>query len=93
MSAISPVSLTRNVLRNFVAQVAPLFAAVFAIPVPIKGVGRFGLPALTWMVIGYFSPFDPRSGRALIKLVSEKLGEGRLAEIPVAPAESHRWPG
>ena len=84
MSAISPVSLTRNVLWNFAGQVAPLFAAVFAIPLLIRGMGvdRFGLLTLAWMVIGYFSLFDLGLGRALIKLVSEKLGEGRLAEIP-----------
>ncbi|MGO8909032.1 MAG: flippase [Bradyrhizobium sp.] len=84
MSAISSASLTRNVLWNFAGQVAPLFAAVFAIPLLIKGMGvdRFGLLTLAWMVIGYFSLFDFGLGRALIKLVSEKLGEGRLAEIP-----------
>jgi O-antigen/teichoic acid export membrane protein len=84
MSAISTASLTRNVLWNFTGQVAPLFAAVFAIPLLIKGMGvdRFGLLTLAWMVIGYFSLFDFGLGRALIKLVSEKLGEGRTAEIP-----------
>ena len=84
MSAISPVSLTRNVLWNFAGQIAPLFAAVIAIPVLIRGLGtdRFGLLTLAWMVIGYFSLFDFGLGRALIKLVSEALGEGRLTEIP-----------
>jgi O-antigen/teichoic acid export membrane protein len=84
MSAISPVSLSRNVLWNFAGQVAPLFAAVFSIPLLIKGMGvdRFGLLTLAWMVIGYFSLFDFGLGRALIKLVSEKLGEGRSAQIP-----------
>jgi O-antigen/teichoic acid export membrane protein len=84
MSAISSASPTRNVLWNFAGQVAPLFAAVFAIPLLISGMGvdRFGLLTLAWMVIGYFSLFDLGLGRALIKLVSEKLGEGRLAEIP-----------
>jgi O-antigen/teichoic acid export membrane protein len=84
MSAISPASLTRNVLWNFAGQIAPLFAAVIAIPVLIRGLGtdRFGLLTLAWMVIGYFSLFDFGLGRALIKLVSEALGEGRLTEIP-----------
>ena len=84
MSIISPASLIRNVLWNIAGQVAPLFAAVFAIPLLIKGMGvdRFGLLTLAWMVIGYFSLFDFGLGRALIKLVSEKLGEGRIAEIP-----------
>lgn len=84
MSAISPASLTRNVLWNFAGQIAPLFAAVLAIPVLIRGLGvdRFGLLTLAWMVIGYFSLFDFGLGRALIKLVSEALGENRPGEIP-----------
>src|SRR5690349_17659289 len=84
MSAISSASLSRNVLWNFAGQVAPLFAAVFSIPILIKGMGvdRFGLLTLAWMVIGYFSLFDFGLGRALIKLVSEKLGEGRSSQIP-----------
>jgi O-antigen/teichoic acid export membrane protein len=46
------------------------------------GIDRFGLLTLAWLVIGYFGLFDLGLGRALIKLVSEKLGEGALAEIP-----------
>ena len=84
MSVIFPASLTRNVIWNFVGQVAPLFAAVFAIPILIKGMGvdRFGLLSLAWMFIGYFSLFDFGLGRALIKLVSEKLGAGHSEEVP-----------
>jgi O-antigen/teichoic acid export membrane protein len=84
MSVIFPASLTRNVMWNFAGQVAPLFAAVFSIPILIKGMGvdRFGLLSLAWMVIGYFSLFDFGLGRALIKLVSEKLGAGQSAEVP-----------
>jgi len=71
-------------LWNLAGQVTPLLAAVFAIPVLIKGLGvdRFGVLTLAWMVIGYFSLFDLGLGRALIKLVSEKLGAGRPEEIP-----------
>jgi O-antigen/teichoic acid export membrane protein len=71
-------------LWNLVGQVAPLFAAVIAIPILIKdaGVERFGLLSLAWLVIGYFSLFDLGLGRALIKLVSEKIGASRIEEIP-----------
>jgi O-antigen/teichoic acid export membrane protein len=84
MSVIFPASLTRNVTWNFAGQVAPLFAAVFSIPILIKGMGvdRFGLLSLAWMIIGYFSLFDFGLGRALIKLVSEKLGAGQSEEVP-----------
>lgn len=39
------------------------------------GVDRFGSLALVWMLIGYYSLFDLGLGRALTKLVAEKLGE------------------
>jgi len=56
---------------------APLLVAIYAIPVLIEGLGeeRFGVLALIWMGIGYFSVFDMGLGRALTKLVSERLGE------------------
>lgn len=76
--------IARNTLWNLFGQIAPLLAAVFAIPVLIKGLGvdRFGVLTLAWMVIGYFSLFDLGLGRALTKLVSEKLGADCPEEIP-----------
>ena len=73
-----------NTLWNLAGQVAPLLAAVIAIPILIKGLGveRFGVLTLAWMVIGYFSLFDLGLGRALIKLVSEKLGADQTEKIP-----------
>lgn len=58
--------------------------ALVAIPVLIRGLGtaRFGVLTLAWMVIGYFSLFDLGLGRALTKLVAEKLGAGRTEEVP-----------
>lgn len=83
-SVTSGGGIARNTLWNLVGQVAPLLVAVLAIPVLINGLGvdRFGVLTLAWMVIGYFSLFDLGLGRALIKLVSEKLGAGRPEEIP-----------
>ncbi len=71
--------LVRNSFWNFLGQVVPLMAAIFSIPLLIKGLGtdRFGLLTLAWIVIGYFNLFDLGLGRALTKLVSEKLGGGR----------------
>lgn len=76
--------IIRNSLWNLIGQSSPLIAAVLAIPLLIKGIGveRFGVLSLTWMVIGYFSLFDLGLGRALTKLVSEKLGTGQTEEIP-----------
>jgi len=77
--------LTRNTVFNLIGQGSPLLVAIFAIPLLIKGMGmdRFGVLALAWIVIGYFSLFDLGLGRALTKLVAEKLGAGEEQEIPI----------
>lgn len=76
--------LVRSVLWNLLGTVVPLFAAIVAIPVLIEGMGtaRFGVLTLAWMVVGYFSLFDLGLGRALTKLVAEKLGVGKDEDIP-----------
>lgn len=76
--------LARNAVWNLLSQAAPMAAAVFTIPVLIRGLGtdRFGVLTLAWMVLGYFSLFDLGLGRALTKMVAEKLGLGRTDELP-----------
>jgi O-antigen/teichoic acid export membrane protein len=76
--------LAHNVFWNLLGTGAPLFVAIFAIPVLIEGLGiaRFGVLTIAWMVVGYFSLFDMGLGRALTKLVAEKLGQGQDGEIP-----------
>ena len=68
--------LARNALWSFAGLVVPLLVAVLAVPYLIHTMGkeRFGLLALIWMGIGYFSLFDMGLGRALTKLVAEHLG-------------------
>ena len=76
--------LARNVLWNLLGTGVPLLVALVAIPILIEGLGtaRFGILTLAWMVVGYFSLFDLGLGRALTKLVAEKLGKGQDDEIP-----------
>lgn len=83
-SVIPKTRFTRNTLLNLSGQGIPLLVAFFAIPRLISGLGteRFGVLTLAWMVIGYFSLFDLGLGRALTRLVAEKLGAGRYSEIP-----------
>ena len=45
------------------------------------GKERFGLLAIIWMGVGYFSLFDMGLGRALTKLVAERLSGGQLDEL------------
>ena len=58
--------------------------AVVAIPslIRVLGVPRFGVLSLAWTVIGYFSLFDLGMGRALTKLVADKLGAQQEHAIP-----------
>lgn len=76
--------LARNTILNLIGQGAPMIVAIFAIPMLIKGLGtdRFGVLTLAWMATGYFSLFDLGLGRALTKLVAERLGSWREDEIP-----------
>jgi len=76
--------LAKNTALNLFGQLAPLFVALFAIPIILKGIGvdRFGVLTLSWMTIGYFTLFDFGLGRALTKLVAEKLGQGKEDELP-----------
>jgi O-antigen/teichoic acid export membrane protein len=75
--------LQRNVVWNVVGAGVPLFVAVWAIPQLVKQLGteRFGMVGLIWAGVGYFGLFDMGFGRALTKLVAQRLGEGRDADV------------
>ena len=77
--------LARNVALNLVGWGAPAVAAVVALPFLVRGLGeaRFGILALAWTALGYFSLFDLGIARALTHAVSARLGgdAGRRGEI------------
>ncbi len=76
--------MARNTVWNFVGLGTPLLVALVAIPRLIHALGaeRFGFLPLAWTIIGYFSLFDMGLGRALTKLVSEKLARHEVADLP-----------
>lgn len=76
--------LARNAVWNLVAQGAPLGVALVAIPFLLHriGVERFGVLTLIWALVGYASVFDFGLGRALTKLIADRLGQGKRAAIP-----------
>jgi O-antigen/teichoic acid export membrane protein len=76
--------LARNTVWNLVGFIAPMLAAVFAIPVLIRELGteRFGILTIAWMLGGYFSLLDLGLGRALTNLVANRLGEDDVASLP-----------
>jgi len=77
-------ALTRNVLWHLGGTGAPILVALWAIPVLIAHLGpdRFGLLSIIWMGVGYFSLFDLGLGRALTKLVAERLANGAEETLP-----------
>ncbi len=86
LHALRGKSLARNTVWNLVGQVSPLVIAAFTIPPLIRrlGVERFGVLTLAWALVGYFSLFDLGLGRALTKVVSDRLASGRERGLPAA---------
>jgi O-antigen/teichoic acid export membrane protein len=76
--------LARNVIWNLLGLGLPPLIGIVAIPSILNGIGidRFGILTIAWAVLGYFSVFDLGIGRALTKLVAEKLGLGEAMKIP-----------
>jgi O-antigen/teichoic acid export membrane protein len=75
--------MKRNVGMNLVGWGMPAAAAIVSIPLLTKGLGpdRFGLVALSWAAVGIFSLFDFGLGRALTRMVAERLATGEEHEI------------
>jgi len=62
----------------------PLLVGLLTIPYVIRSLGDegFGVLAIAWALLGYFSLFDLGLSRATTKFVAECLGRGELGEIP-----------
>ena len=78
------IQLTKNTLWNLLGHGLPLIVGVVTIPALVDKLGteRFGVLAILWVVIGYFSLFDFGIGRALTKMIAEQLGIGKIGDIP-----------
>lgn len=76
--------LAKNTILNLLGNVLPVIVSLVSVRLLVEGLGteRFGLLNLAWIVIGYFSLFDLGLGRALTKLVAEKLDTDQVGEIP-----------
>lgn len=77
-------SIAKNTIYNLLGYGIPLVFALVLIPLLIKGLGeeKFGILSLAWVVIGYFSFFDFGIGKALTKIIAEKIGKNQIEEIP-----------
>jgi len=76
--------LAKNTIWNLLGQVLPMAVAILVVPKLIHSMGaaRFGVLSLAWVIIGYFSFFDLGIGRAVTKLVSDKLAVAEIEDIP-----------
>ena len=76
--------VAHGALLNLAGHGAPLAAALFAVPALIEALGteRFGFLALAWALVGYVSLFDLGLGRALTRVVAERLGTPREDGLP-----------
>lgn len=68
----------KNTSWNLFGQLAPILLALLVIPVLIKQLGtdRYGFLTLVWVLIGYVGVFDLGVGRAMTRVVAERLGAG-----------------
>lgn len=75
--------LASNITWNFIMLAFPLGLALITTPFLIQGLGieRFGALNLMWILVGYFSLFDMGLGRAVTKLVAEKMGREQAEDI------------
>src|SRR6266581_9191520 len=76
-------SVARSTLYNILGQGVPLLDGVLTIPILTRSLGdaRFGLLALMWTIIGYFSLLDLGLGRATTKFVAQALAEQDMRRV------------
>jgi O-antigen/teichoic acid export membrane protein len=94
------MSVGRHTLFNLVGLIAPLAAAVAAIPYLINALGpaRFGLLTLIWAVVSYFGLFDLGLGRALTQrlataMAMQERNDRQLAQITGTACTLMAWLG
>lgn len=70
-------SIRQNISWNLIGNILPLAVGfvVFPLIVSAYGTERFGLLALAWSLVGYFSLFDMGLSRALTQMISERLSK------------------
>lgn len=76
--------LLKNTLWNLLGAGIPIIVALFTIPVIIEGFGteQFGVLALIWALVGYFSIFDLGLGRAITQNIAALSPEEQRLRLP-----------
>lgn len=75
--------LATNMIWNLAGEAAPGISALLAVPFILHRLGaeRFGIFTLAWAVAGSAGIFDLGLGRALTKLIADRIASGRSGEI------------
>ncbi len=83
-SCTAAALIARNAIWNVAGSGLPMLVGLISIPILIRAMGtnRFGILTLAWALIGYTSLFDLGLGRALTKVVAEKVGTPDRGQIP-----------
>lgn len=78
MASRAGSGIAGGALWSLMGQLLPAGVGLLATPAIVRGLGneRFGMLALAWLIIGYFSLFDLGLGRAVTKLVAERHAAG-----------------
>ena len=83
---VKPTSLllAHNSLWSLAGIITPVIVAVILIPLLIRQLGleRFGLLALIWMGVGYFSLFDLGLSKALTQQIATRIANDDFYSIP-----------
>ena len=66
------MSIARHTIYNFAGSAAPLLVSIATVPLYIGliGLDRYGLLAIFWLLIGYFTIFDFGIGKAAMQRIS-----------------------
>ena len=72
-----------NTFFSISSKVIPILISLVCIPIIIKGLGeeKYGAFTIALVFIGYFNLFDLGLGRAVTKLISERIGKDKDQEI------------
>ncbi|GAB2886782.1 O13/O129/O135 family O-antigen flippase [Uliginosibacterium flavum] len=73
---MSASAIGKHTLWNILGQVLPILVAIIAIPLLVQrlGMDRYGFLTLVWVLVGYVGIFDFGVGRAMTRVVAERLG-------------------
>lgn len=72
-----------NTFFSIASKVFPILLSLICIPIIIRGLGeeKYGAFTIALVFIGYFNLFDLGLGRAITKLISERIGKKKDQEI------------